>query len=240
LAFFGTFTYAIGFVGNLLVPKSIDSGEPGPLGFSILVNAVLLMVFVVQHTIMARPAFKREWTKIVPQPIERGTFVLAASLALMLIFWQWRPIPTLVWDIQQPIARTILWTLYLSGYGLVLFSSFLIDHFDLFGLRQVYFHFTGREYHHPPFIERSIYRRIRHPLMAGFLIAFWCTPTMSQGHLLFAVLSTGYIFFGIAVEERDLLQILGPDYRAYRERTPMILPLGKKKGREREARETAR
>ena len=229
VAFLVTILYAIGFVGNWVVPKSIDTGTTGPIGQSILINVVLLSLFAIQHTIMARPAFKTWWTKIIPVSIERSTFVLATSLLLLLLFWQWRPMPTVIWHIDQPVISTVLQGLSLVGWMMVFYSSFLIDHFDLFGLRQVILHFRGKEYTHPTFVVRSLYRWIRHPLMAGFLVAFWFTPTMTHGHLLFAVVTTGYIFFGIWVEERDLAKVLGEEYAKYRQRTAMIIPFPKSK-----------
>ena len=224
LAFFASILYAIGFVGNVVVPKSIDSGVPGPVGTAIIVNFVLLALFAIQHTIMARPAFRARWTRVIPPATERSTFVLIASLLLLLIMWQWRPMVGTIWAVDQPVVRAMLIAISLVGWATVFYSSFVIDHFDLFGLRQVYLHLRGRDYTHSPFKERSLYKYIRHPLMAGFLIAFWATPTMTQGHLLFVVVITAYIFFGTAMEERDLLRILGEDYARYRRRTPMILP----------------
>ena len=173
---------------------------------------------------MARPRFKTWWTRFVSPPIERSTFVLLASLLLALMMWQWRPLPSIVWDIEQPTVRAVLAGVPFVGWLLVLYSTFLIDHFDLFGLRQVFLYLRGRTYAHPPFVERSIYKLIRHPLMLGFIVAFWATPTMTKGHLLFAIVTTGYILVGISLEERDLLGILGEDYRRYRMRMPMLVP----------------
>jgi protein-S-isoprenylcysteine O-methyltransferase Ste14 len=229
-AFFVTILYAIGFVGNFVVPKSIDSGEEGPVGLAIVVNVCLMALFAIQHTIMARPAFKEWWTKFVPRPIERSTFVLAASALLALLFWQWRPIGGIVWQVDAPAGRAVLVGASLVGWLLVFYSSFLIDHFDLFGLQQVVLYFREKPYTHPPFKQASVYKLIRHPLMLGFLIAFWFTPTMTYGHLLFSCVITGYIFFGIHMEERDLNKLLGSDYAAYRKETPMILPLKLKRG----------
>lgn len=228
--FLATFTYAMGFIENFGVPKSIDSGDETSTGWAVLVNLMLLSAFVVQHTIMARPAFKQWWTKIVPKPMERSIFVLFTCLILITLFWQWRPLPTVVWDVDASIAQIALIGLSLMGWGLVLYSSFLIDHFDLFGLRQVWLYWRGVPYTHHPFQERAVYRFVRHPLMLGFLIAFWATPTMTIGHLLFAIGTTGYIVMGTYFEERDLLAMLGRDYAQYRERTPMLIPfLGRRK-----------
>jgi len=223
-AFFVVFLYMIGFVGNMAVPKSIDTGAPSPLWYALLVNAALVGLFAVQHSVMARPAFKSWWTRFVPKPMERSTYVLLTSLILALLFWQWRPISGIVWDVRHPLGVTLLMGLYFLGWATVLYSSYIIDHFDLFGLRQVYLHLCKRPYSHPPFMVRSLYRFIRHPLMAGFLIAFWAAPTMTAGHLLFALLFTGYVFVGVAMEERDLVRFLGTDYQVYRSQTPMFLP----------------
>ncbi len=222
--FLGTFTYTIGFVANFLVPKSIDSGTISPVGFSILVNALLLSLFAVQHAIMARPWFKARWTKVIPTAVERSTFVLATCCVLILMFWQWRPMPSVIWNVTSEPFATALRAISAAGWLLVLYSTFCIDHFDLFGLRQVVLHLRGKEYTHPGFATPRLYRMVRNPLMLGFLIAFWSTPTMSQGHLLFALLVTGYVFVGVNLEERDLLKTLGPGYEAYRARTPMLIP----------------
>jgi protein-S-isoprenylcysteine O-methyltransferase Ste14 len=229
--FFGTFLYAIGFVGNWVVPRSIDTGAPGDTLPSVVINVALLGLFAVQHTIMARPAFKHWWTAKIPPAAERSTFVFATCIVLTLLFWQWRPMPTTVWHTDNTVAVWALSGLSLFGYLIVLYSSFLIDHFDLFGLRQVVLQYSGRDYTHHPFAERSLYKLIRHPLMLGFLLAFWATPSMSQGHLLFAIVTSVYILFGITIEERDLLNFLGDDYKAYRKRTPALIPfLPKGKG----------
>ena len=224
LLFAGAFLYGIGFVGNLAVPKGIDDGETGPLTASMVVNISLLLLFAVQHNVMARPWFKDWWTRIVPRPIERSTYVALASLILMLLYWQWRPMPDVVWHVDNASGRAVLWTLYLLGWATVLYSSLVIDHFELFGLKQVWLHLIGREQSTTPFSERSLYRWVRHPLMLGFIIAFWAAPTMSQGRLLFAVVTTVWILIAIQIEERDLAHFLGEPYRDYRERTPMIVP----------------
>lgn len=224
-AFFVTITYAIGFVANVGVPKGIDDGIVGEsLQGAAIVNVLLLAAFAVQHAIMARPAFKRWWTQYVPQPIERSTFVLIASGILLVAFWQWRPMPDIVWDIEQPIVRGALWGVYCAGWAMVFYASFLIDHFDLFGLRQVFLHLRGLPYSQRPFMERSVYKLVRHPLMLGFLMAFWAAPTMSLGRLLFAAVTTAYIFLGTRIEERDLVRLHGQEYQRYRQRTAMFFP----------------
>lgn len=223
--FLGTFLYAIGFVGNWFVPKSIDSGEAGPAGMALLVNGALLGLFAVQHSVMARPGFKAWLTRFIPRSMERSTYVLVSSLCLVLLFWLWRPMPTVIWDVQNSVAEGALVGLSLLGWAIVLYGSFLIDHFDLFGLRQVVLYARGREYTSPHFIERSLYRVVRHPLMLGFIVAFWFTPTMTTGHLLFAILTTGYILVGIQLEERDLVRAHGDEYPKYRRRVPALVPL---------------
>lgn len=220
-----TFLYAIGFVAGVVVPKTIDSGIPGALVPSIVVNLVLLSVFALQHSVMARPAFKRWWTRIVPAAAERSTYVLLSSLALILIFWQWRPMPEPVWSVTHPAGRAALLLVEFGGWGLVLVATFLIDHFDLFGLRQVWLNFQGRPYAPPAMIERGAYKACRHPIMLGFLVAFWATPHMSWGRLLFAAVTTAYVLVAIRLEERDLVASLGQTYDEYRRRVPMLLPL---------------
>jgi len=228
LMFFGTLLYAMGFVANFLVPKGIDDGAVGPIGAALTVNLALLTLFVVQHTIMARPAFKRWWTRLVPEPIERSTFVIAASASLILLFWLWRPMPELVWSVQGNAARVALHLGSALGWAIVLASSFMVSHADLFGLRQVTCRLLDRAPAPIGFRVRGLYRFVRHPLMVGFIIAFWSTPDMSAGHLLFAVMTTLYIFMGTAIEERDLIAHLGDDYRAYRSRVRGFIPLPKR------------
>jgi protein-S-isoprenylcysteine O-methyltransferase Ste14 len=229
LAFFVVFLYLIGFVGNLFVPKSIDTGNETAAAQSVLINLALLGLFAIQHTIMARPGFKQWWTKIVPAQVERSTFVLASSLILAFFCWQWQPMLGVIWNVENPTGTTILWALFALGWGTVLFSSFVINHFDLFGLRQVWVHFSNREYHHLEFQARSIYRIIRHPLMLGIIIGSWATPHMTAGHLLFAIAATAYILIGIQFEERDLVRYHGQNYIDYRRRVPMLIPFLKKR-----------
>ena len=224
LVFVVAFVYAIGFVGNLWVPKGIDDGPAGPVSTAIVIDVLLLGLFAVQHNAMARPWFKEHWTRLVPQPIERATFVIAASVILLLLYWQWRPLPEVVWQVDNGVGRGVLWGLFFLGWAIALYSSFVIDHFELFGLKQVWSSWCGREHVSAPFSERSIYRWIRHPLMFGFLLAFWAAPTMTWGRLLFAGVTTAWVLIAILIEERDLLHFLGEPYRQYRARTPMLLP----------------
>ena len=222
--FFVTFLYAIGFVGNILVPKSIDSGTAaGALG-AVIVNALLLAVFAVQHSVMARPAFKRWWTRFVQPSVERSTYVLLSSLALALLFWQWRPLPQQVWNLTAAGPAGLVTGLFGLGWLIVLTSTFMINHFDLFGLRQVYINFQQQPYTPLPFTTRGLYRVVRHPIMLGFLIAFWAVPRMTAGHLLFALATTGYILIALQLEERDLTTYHGKAYDRYREQTPMLIP----------------
>ena len=221
--FFATFLYAAGFVGNLVVPKSLDSAPVGPIGTSLLINLGLLALFAVQHSVMARPGFKRMWTRIVPPAVERSTYVLASSLALIFLFWQWRPLGGVVWDIQNPMIRGLIHAEFAFGWLLVLVTTFLINHFDLFGLRQVWLHLRGRPYQPLRFTTPGPYRVVRHPLYVGWFFAFWATPTMTVTHLLFAVATTAYILIAIQLEERDLVAA-HPEYANYRRRVPMLIP----------------
>lgn len=227
--FFVTFLYAIGFVGNLVVSKSIDHGPESATGPALLVNVILLGLFAVQHSVMARQGFKKWWTRLVPQAVERSTFVLISSLLLLLLFWQWRPLPAVVWEADSSLGIAILWILFASGWALVLISTFLTGHFDLFGLRQVYLFAAGKPYQPPPFKMSWFYRYVRHPLLLGFIVAFWATPHMSAGHLLFAAATTGYMLIAIQLEERDLLAFHGRDYEEYRRQVSMLLPLRRRK-----------
>ena len=190
----------------------------------MLINLLVLGVFAVQHSVMARPAFKRWWTRFVPKPVERSTYVLFSSAALLLLFHAWQPMGGVVWDVQHPIGRGVLYSLFAGGWLLVLVATFLINHFDLFGLRQVYLHLRGRDYTHLPFVTRALYRFIRHPIMLGFLVAFWAAPHMTLGHLLFSIATTGYIFIGVFLEERDLAAFHGRDFARYREEVPAFVP----------------
>jgi protein-S-isoprenylcysteine O-methyltransferase Ste14 len=223
--FLGTFLYAIGFVADLGVPKAIDSGAAGAVLPSLAIDALLLTLFAVQHSVMARPGFKRWWKRVVPPTAERSTFVLASSLALIVTFWQWRPVPATIWDVHSSAATQLLWGVCALGWATVLFGTFMISHTHLFGLAQVWASLRGAGAPEPPFQTRWLYRFVRHPLMLGFLIAFWATPRMSVGHLLFAAASTGYIVLAtLAFEERDLQHYLGEPYRRYRRTVPAFIP----------------
>jgi len=228
LIFFLTFLYAIGFIGNLLVPKGMDSEPQVSLAVALITNLILLTLFALQHSIMARPAFKRWWTNIIPAPAERSTYTLFSSLALIVMFVFWQPLGGIVWQVENPVGATALWIGFGFGWSLVLIATFLINHFDLFGLRQVWLYFRGRDYTALSFSTPGPYKFIRHPLYLGWFFAFWCIPTMTATHLLFAIVTTIYILVAIQWEERDLITALGEDYRAYRREVPMIIPFLKR------------
>jgi protein-S-isoprenylcysteine O-methyltransferase Ste14 len=221
--FLGVLDYACGFVGNLGTPTALDGDLEGSLPAALVVNLGLLALFAVQHSVMARPAFKRGWTRIVPEPMERSTYVLFSGLALALLFWQWRPMGGVVWHLEEPAGRAVAHAVFASGWLIVLVTTFLINHFDLFGLRQVWLYFRGRPRPPVAFTTPGLYRLVRHPLYVGWFIAFWATPTMTAAHLVFAVMTTTYILIAIAFEERDLVAA-HPEYAEYQRRVPMLLP----------------
>ena len=230
LLFLVAIVYGIGFVADFdWVSKGINDGPPTTFATALAVNLSLLGLFAVQHNVMARPWFKRWWTRFVPEPIERSTYVAAASLILLILYWQWRPIREVVWQVDSSSFQWLLLGIYWAGWAIVFYSSFLIDHFELFGLKQVWQHYKGRPHVTAPFSERSIYRWMRHPLMFGFIVAFWSAPTMTLSRLLFALVSTLWILIAIRIEEHDLAEYLGEPYRDYRSRTPMLLPIPRRR-----------
>jgi protein-S-isoprenylcysteine O-methyltransferase Ste14 len=226
LIFLIAFFYAIAFVGNIpLVPKTIDSGVTSPLARALIIDAILLSLFAIQHSVMARQWFKRAWKQIVPEPVERSTYVLLASLILLLLFWKWHPIRGLIWDVRNANGHALLVGLFWIGWGMVLVSTWLVDHFDLFGLKQVFNYLRGRPSEPLPFKNPALYKVVRHPIYLGFVIAFWATPRMTAGHLFFAIMTTAYIVVAIQFEERDLIKFYGDSYRRYREQVSMLFPL---------------
>ena len=222
--FFATLLYAIGFIGNFGVPKTIDSGPEKSVWMALAIDGALLATFALQQSIMARPWFKRAWTRLVPEPAERSTYVLFSSLALLLMFWKWEPIGGVVWNLQGTPMEMVMIGGYAMGLLVVLLSTFLINHFDLFGLRQVYLYLIGRPYTHLEFRTPFFYRFVRHPLYVGWLLSFWCAPVMTEAHLFFAIMTTAYILIAIQFEERDLVAVYGRKYEQYREQVPMIIP----------------
>jgi protein-S-isoprenylcysteine O-methyltransferase Ste14 len=228
LGFLVAFLYLIGFLGNFVVPKSIDSGQAGPVGQALVINVILIAIFGIPHSIMARPGFKQWWTRFVPQHIERSTYVMQGNLLVALLMWQWQPMVGVIWNVEHPVGASVLWGLFGIGWVMIVLTSFVINHFDLFGLRQVYLHLRGMEYTPLEFKAKWIYNYIRHPLMLGWIIAFWSTPQMSAGHLVFAVGTTIYILIGIQFEERDLVKSHGEDYENYRRKVSMLFPFKKK------------
>jgi methanethiol S-methyltransferase len=228
LTFFGTILYAIGFVTGLVVPKAIDDGPTVPAIEALMVNLALMSLFAVQHSVMARKSFKRWWTQFVPHSVERSVYVLLASLALILLFWQWRPMPAIVWQVADPATATSLMALSFVGWLLVFTSTFLINHFELFGLHQVSANLAGRTLPEPRFKTPVLYKLVRHPIYLGFIVAFWAAPVMTVGHLFFAAVTTAYIFVGIFLEERDLVAQFGEDYKRYRAQVGMLIPFRRK------------
>lgn len=239
--FLGVAAYTVGFLANVpLLPKTVNSGEPASLGWGLAINIALMLAFGLHHSICARPAFKRWWTQYVPEPIERATYVWVASLLLAAVFAFWQPLPQLVWNIRQPLLVGFVWVMFAFGGALILYATFLIDHFELFGMRQVYNYLLDRPHVTKKFVTPALYRTIRHPLMLGWLILFWSTPQMSVGHLLFAIVNSGYIFVGIALEERTLAATLGQAYVEWKQRTPMLLPWLRARGQNQSRRTSAK
>lgn len=228
--FLSVILYAIGFTAKILVPKHIDSGTPGEVVPSLLINSGLLMVFVIQHTVMARPRFKLWLSKFLPPAIERSIFVMLSNIIFIAIFWFWQPLPETVWHIESTPLVWLIYAIAAIGWVIVFASTFMLSHFDLLGFRQVVFNARGRSYQPVPFQRVWLYKVVRHPLMLGFIIAFWATPTMSQGHLFFAIMTTGYIVFGTWVEERDLRRAFGDSYRSYQREVRGLIPLPKRQG----------
>lgn len=224
MIFFGTFLYAMGFVGNFIVPKSMDTGADTPFTEAILINLVLLGIFAVQHSLMARKSFKKVWTKIIPPVLERNTYVLFSSLALLLLFWQWRPMGSIIWDVSGTSLGTVLTAISLLGWLIVLISTFLLDHFELLGLKQAYANLTGKTLPLSQFKIPGFYKHVRHPIYFGFTVAFWATPIMTTAHLLFATATLAYTIIGIFLEERDLVALFGDDYKNYKQKVSMLIP----------------
>ena len=222
------FMYMVGFLSNFIVPKSIDSGAVGSFGLALIVNILLLALFAIPHSIMARPGFKQWWTTIVPKHIERSTYVMISNLFVILLMWQWQPMVGVVWRVENPVGALILWSLFGFGWLAIVITSFMINHFDLFGTRQVYLHLLNRDYSPLEFKTRGFYKYTRHPLMVGWLVAFWATPDMTVGHLVFAIGTTVYILIAIQIEERDLLKFHGEAYESYRRQVSMLVPFRKK------------
>ena len=229
VVFLATFLYAIAFIGNLGAPTALDGPPAGGVGRALAIDVGLLALFALQHSVMARKGFKQRWTQIVPKPIERSTYVLFSSLALILLFWQWQPIGGVIWSVDSPAAVAVLRSLFAFGWLLVLVSTFLIDHFDLFGLRQVWLYLIGQPYTARPFATPGPYRLVRHPLYVGWFFAFWMTPTMTAAHLVFAIATSAYILIAIQLEERDLVREFGHTYEDYRRRVPMLVPFARTK-----------
>ncbi|NBC16669.1 MAG: isoprenylcysteine carboxylmethyltransferase family protein [Bacteroidetes bacterium] len=225
LLFLGTFLYLLGFLLNVGVPTSIDTGPRGPISKTLLIDVLLLVLFGVQHSVMARQSFKAWWTRIVPPAIERSTYVLASCLVLIALFWCWHPLPTPVWTITHPAGQVAMWSLFGLGVATVLVATFLINHFELFGLEQAWRRTHDETFEPPAFQTPLLYRIVRHPMQLGAVIVFWATPSMTVGHLLFALGMTGYVFIGLYFEERDLVDTFGAEYEAYQERVPMLVPL---------------